>query len=138
MWDRPGAMDRWVAHEYATINASLVTAKKSLAALLREAEPSCTARSGDPWPIDRGALDRLAAACGPGDAEGLRLPISLHFSVELGDGCYLTDPVAAEVLRRAESFGPAFPFRDGRMHLPVSLGVDLVSRYKGAIQQVFL
>ena len=42
------------------------------------------------------------------------------------------------MLRRLESFGPAFPFRDGRMHLPLSLGVDLVSRYRGALQQVFL
>src|SRR5881296_1278352 len=114
MWDRPGTMDRWVSHEYASLNASLVTTKKSLAALLREAEPTCTTRGGDVWPIDRTALERLEAAC------------------------YLTDPVAGEVLRRAESFGPAFPFRDGRMHLPLSLGVDLISRYKGAIQQVFL
>ncbi len=53
-------------------------------------------------------------------------------------GCYVADGVAAEVLRRAESFGAAFPFRGGRMHLPASLGVDLVSRYRGAIQQVFL
>jgi uncharacterized protein (UPF0216 family) len=138
MWDRPGTMDRWVAHEYASLNASLVTAKKSLAALLREADPSCTTRGGDPWPIDRGPLDRLAAACGAGEAESLRLPVSLHFSTDLGDACYVTDPLAAEVLRRAESFGPAFPFREGRMLLPVSLGVDLISRYKGAIQQVFL
>ena len=131
-------MDRWVAHEYASLNAPLVAAKKSLAALLREADPSCTDRAGDPWPMDRSALDRLAAACGPGDAEGLRLPISLHFSSEFGNECYLTDPVAAEVLRRAEGFGPAFPFREGRMVLPASLGVDLVSRYGGAIQRVFL
>ncbi len=52
--------------------------------------------------------------------------------------CYVTDPVAAEALRRAEGFGPAFPYRDGRMYLPVSLGVDLVSRYGGALQGVFL
>src|SRR5206468_3681133 len=50
----------------------------------------------------------------------------------------LKDALAAEVLRRVESFGPAFPFREGRMVLPASLGVDLVSRFKGAIQQVFL
>ena len=138
MWDRPGTMDRWVSHEYASLNASLVTTKKSLAALLREAEPTCTTRGGDVWPIDRTALERLETACRPGEADLLRLPVSLHFSTDLEDACYLTDPVAGEVLRRAESFGPAFPFRDGRMHLPLSLGVDLISRYKGAIQQVFL
>ena len=35
-------------------------------------------------------------------------------------------------------FERAFPYREGRMYLPLSLGVDLVSRYRGAIQQVFL
>ena len=138
MWDRPGAMERWVAHEYASVNSSLVTKKKSLALLLQEADPSCATRDGDAWPFGRAALDRLSAACRPGDAEALRLPISLHFSPDLPDECYLTDPIAADVLRKAESFGPAFPFREGRMHLPASLGVDLISRYKGAIQQVFL
>jgi len=48
MWERPGTMDRWVGHEYASLNASLVTTKKSLATLLTEAEPSCTTRAGDP------------------------------------------------------------------------------------------
>ena len=138
MWDRPGTMDRWVSHEYASLNASLVTTKKSLSTLLAEAEPSCTTRAGDPWPIERVALQRLEAACRPGDADALRVPISLHFHTELEDACYLTDPVAGEVLRRAESFGPAFPFREGKMHVPLRLGVDLISRYKGAIQQVFL
>ena len=138
MWGDPGSVDRWMERESRTLNAALVTSKKSLAALLREDRPSCRTREGEEWPIDRGALERLAAACDPGDAEALRLPIALHFSSELEDACYLTDEIAAAVLRRAEAFGPAFPFREGRMHLPASLGVDLVSRYRGAIQQVFL
>jgi uncharacterized protein (UPF0216 family) len=120
------------------MNAGLVTAKKSLAALLREERPSCRTRDGDEWPIDRGALERMSAASEPGEEDALRLPITLHFASDLEDSCYLVDDVAAAVLRRAEGFGPAFPFREGRMYLPLSLGIDLVSRYKGAIQQVFL
>src|SRR3989442_15548387 len=110
MWDRPGTMDGWVGHEYASLNASLVTTKKSLATLLTEAEPSCTTRAGDPWPIERGALQRLEAACRPGDADSLRLPISLHFHTELEVASYRTASAAWRGLPRAESCGPAFPF----------------------------
>jgi uncharacterized protein (UPF0216 family) len=138
MWGEPGFIERWTERESRSLNAGLVTKKKSLAELLREPAPACTTREGGPWPIDRGALERLAAGCGPTEAEALRLPISIHFSGDLADACYVTDPVAAAALRRAESFGPAFPFREGRMYLPLSLGVDLVSRYGGAIQRVFL
>ncbi|TLZ58052.1 MAG: DUF61 family protein [Methanobacteriota archaeon] len=138
MWGEPGSVDRWVERESRNLNASLVTAKKSLETLLREERPSCRTRDGEEWPIDREGLERLAAACDPGEAEALRLPLAVHFSSDLSDACYITDGIAATVLRRAEGFGPAYPFREGRMYLPLSLGVDLVSRYKGAIQQVFL
>jgi len=134
----PGFVDRWMEREGRNLNAGLVTAKKSLAALLQEERPACRTREGDEWPIDRRALERLSVAARPGEAEALRLPIALHFASDLEDSCYLTDDVAAAVLRKAEGFGPAFPFREGRMYVPLSLGVDLVSRYKGAIQQVFL
>jgi len=88
--------------------------------------------------MDKAVLVRLSGSVEQGESDALRLPITLLFASDLEDACYLTDEVAAAVLRRAEGFGPAFPFREGRMVLPASLGVDLVSRYKGAIQQVFL
>ena len=138
MWGDSGSIERWMERESRNLNAGLVTAKRSLAALLPEERPSCRTREGDEWPIDRGVLERLSAAVGPGEAEGLRLPIALHFASDLEDSCVVTDAVAAAVLRKVEGFGAAFPFREGRMLLPASLGVDLVSRYKGAIQQVFL
>ena len=134
----PGSVDRWMERESRNLNAGLVTARKRLADLLRETTPMCRTRDGTEWPIDREALARMAAACRPGETEDLRLPIALHFSSDLEDACYITDALAGEVLRRAERFGLAYPFRDGRMHLHASLGVDLVSRYKGAIQHVFL
>ena len=138
MWGDFGSIDRWMERESRNLNAGLVTAKKSLAALLREERPSCRTREGDEWPFDRGVLERLSAAAGAGEADALRLPIALHFASDLENECYVADEIAAAVLRRAEGFGPAFPFREGRMVLPASLGVDLVSRYGGAIQQVFL
>src|SRR3990170_3659841 len=94
VWREPGFVDRWTEREARTLNADLVTARKSLSHLLAETAPACVTRGGDPWPIDRAVLERIAARCGPGEAEALRLPIRLHFSGELEDACYLTDPVA--------------------------------------------
>jgi len=138
MWERPGATDRWVEHEYASLNRGLVTKKKSLRALREEPTPACTARDGTPWSFDSAVLDRLAAHCAKSEAEDLMLPIAIHVSADLPDVGYVRDPLGAAVLRRTEAFGAAFPYREGRMYLPLSLAIDLISRYKGALQQVFL
>lgn len=138
MWERPGTTDRWVEHEYASLNRGLVTKKKSLRALREEPIPVCTARDGTPWSFDAAVLDRLAAHCTKLEAEELMLPISVHVSADLPDVGYVPDPLGAAVLRSTEGFGAAFPYRDGRMYLPLSLAIDLISRYKGALQQVFL
>ena len=60
MWGDPGFLDRWMEREGQTMNAGLVTAKKSLAALLREGSPSCRTRDGDERPIDRARARYLA------------------------------------------------------------------------------
>ena len=135
---RDGSAAKWLEHEYRGLNAGFVVRTRSLRELLADPEPSCTSREGDSVPIDREALERLAAACRPGEQESLKIPITIRFSSELADVCFVTDPLAAKVLRRAESFGRAYPFREGRMYLPLSLGVDLVSRYGGALQALFL
>lgn len=133
-----GSAAKWLEHEYRGLNAGFVVRTRTLRELLADPEPSCTSREGDLVPIDRKALERLAAACRPGDEETLKIPITIRFSSDLADVCFVTDPLAAEVLRRAEGFAAAYPFRDGRMYLPLSLGVDLVSRYGGALQALFL
>jgi len=133
-----GSAAKWIEHEARGLNAGFVVRTRSLRELLADPEPACTSRDGERMPIDRDALRRLAAASRPEDEDVLRLPITIRFSSELSDACFLTDPIAAEVVRRAEGFGAAYPFRDGRMYLPLSLGVDLVSRYGGALQGLFL
>ncbi len=135
---REGSVAKWIEHEYRGLNAGYVVRTRSLRDLLAEADPSCTSREGERIPIDRAALGRLASACEHGADGALQIPITVRFSADLEDACFVTDPLASEVLRRAEGFGPAYPFRDGRMYLPLSLGVDLVSRYGGALQSVFL
>ena len=132
-----GAVDRWITLELGRINAGLVIARKTLAQLRAETRPSCATREGEEHGFDRAALDRLASALTPKEAETLRLPITLFATGELQEHVYVSDELAAKALRSLEKFGRAFPFRDGRMYLPHSLAVDLVHRSGGTLQLVF-
>lgn len=132
-----GGIDRWVSFELGRLNAGLVVEKKSLARLLGEPRPSCRTREGQEHTFDRCVLDRLAAALTGQDAEALRLPMTLLVAADVQDSAYLTDPLAAKALRSLESFGAAFPYRDGRMYLPNSLAIDIVRRFGGAVQLAF-
>ena len=133
----PGGIDRWISFELGRLNAGLVTEKKRLAQLRGEALPACRTREGDVHEFDRAALERLASALEPAEREALRLPITLFVSGDLEDTVYLTDPLAAKALRTTEGFGAAYPYRDGRMHLPHALAVDLVRRSGGTLQLAF-
>ncbi len=133
----PGGVDRWISFELGRLNAGLVVEKKSLAALLLETRPSCPTRDGTDHVFERPALERLAAALEPSEQAALRLPITLFAGGDQEDSVYLTEEVAAKALRAREGFGPAFPYREGRMYLPQSLAVDLVSRSGGTVQIAF-
>ncbi len=133
----PGAIDRWISLELGRINAGLVVERKSLAKLRAEERPSCTTREGGTHSFDRAALDRLASVLTAAEAESLRLPITMFATGDLEDHVYLSEELAARALRTLEKFGAAFPFRDGRMHLPHSLAVDLVHRSGGTVQLAF-
>ena len=56
----------------------------------------------------------------------------------LRDDASLIDALAAEILRRLEGWGAAYPYRDGKVWLPQSLAVDLLLRYGGALQRLML
>jgi len=133
----PGAIDRWISLELGRINAGLVVERKSLARLRAEARPACVTREGGEHPFDREALDRLAAALTPAEAEALRLPITLFATGEPEDHVYVSEELPAKALRAVEKYGAAFPFRGGRMYLPHSLAVDLVRRSGGTVQLAF-
>lgn len=133
----PGAIDRWISLELGRINAGLVVERKSLARLLREEHPECVTREGAPHAFDRAALERLAAVLTAAEAEALRLPITLFAAGDLEEHVYVAEEVAAKALRAVERFGAAFPFREGRMHLPHSLAVDVVHRGGGTVQLAF-
>ena len=133
----PGAWDRWVSLELGRLNAGLVVERKSLAHLLQEAEPACRDREGADHPFDPAALRRFARALTAQEAETLRLPVTVFVTGDLEDSVYIAEELAAKALRATENFGPAFPFRGGRMYLPHSLAVDLVRRSGGTLQLAF-
>lgn len=125
---------RW---EFDKLNAGVVTRPRPLRALLEDPNARLETRDGVPYEVERTALERLAAACTPEERERLRLPVTLHFPAD-ADSAYVLDELAAGVLRRLEGWGPAYPFRDGKIWLPQSLAVDMLLRYGGALQRLML
>ncbi len=133
----PGALDRWISLELGRLNAGLVVERKTLAALLAEAQPACRTREGDDYPFDPDALRRLAEALTREEADGLRLPITVFVTGDAEDTAYVGEELAAKALHATEGYGAAFPFRGGRMYLPASLAVDLVRHSGGTVQLAF-
>ena len=133
----PGGIDRWISLELGRLNAGLVVERKTLTALLAEPAPSCPTREGDEHPFDPAALRRLAGVLGQEEANALRLPITVFATGDLEDAAYVSEELGAMALRAVEGFGPAFPYRGGRMHLPHSLAVDLVRHSGGTLQLAF-
>lgn len=134
----PDRVDVWMRWEFNTLNAGAVLRPMSLRALLEDPATTLQTRDGGPYHIDRDVLVRLASVCSGAEKERLRLPVTIHFSADVGDSAYVSDSLAAEVLRRLEGWGPAYPFREGRMWIPNSLATDLILRYGGALQRLML
>ena len=126
-------IDVWMRWEFDKLNAGVVIHPKSLRSLLSRRE-ELRSREGDVHDIDPAVLERFARACTPSEQERLRLPVTLHFSGDVTDSAYVVDELGAEVLHRLEGWGDAYRFREGRMWLPQSLAVDLMSRYSGALR----
>ncbi len=128
--------DKWTEFELARVNRGLVARKKKLSVLLKDEKPRCETRNGEPYEFDLTVLRRLSAVVSTG--EDLLLPITLHFVSHSRDSCYISDEIAAAVLRKLEEFGEAYPYHDGRMWLPNSLAYTLIQKYPTAIQGLFL
>ena len=125
---------RW---EFDRLNAGLVAHPRTVQALLDDPTALRT-KDGEPYSIDRAALERLAACCTGDERARFRIPITLHFSADVADSAYVIDALAAEILHRLEGWGPAYPYREGKMWMPQSLAIDLVLRYGGALQRLLL
>lgn len=69
---RPGSVDKWWEFEVKRVNTGLVSRRKHLSALLKEAKPHCVTRDGETHEFDIEVLRRIAAATREG--EELLLP----------------------------------------------------------------
>ena len=128
--------DVWMRWEFEKLNAGIVTRTRSLTALLEK--PTLETREGETLQLDRGVLERFAAACTPRERDRLRVPITIHFSTEVSDSAYVIDERGADVLHRLEGWGDAYPYRDGKMWIPASLAVDLLLRFEGVLQRLMM
>lgn len=129
---------KWFEHEMTTVHKGLVTRKKSLQSLLEMDGPYCLTREEERHVFDKGILVKLAASIPREKHPQLKLPITLSFDLKVRNECYIADEIAAEAIRELEGYGRVYQFRDGKMWLPYSIGMELIRKYKGAIQQLFL
>ncbi|MFQ6059782.1 MAG: DUF61 family protein [Thermoplasmata archaeon] len=131
-------MKKWFEYEMSTVHRGLVTRKKSLESLLKMENPYCLTRVGERHVFDKEILRKLAETIPRERWSSLKLPITLNFDLKMENECYIADEVAAEAIRKLEGYGRVYQFKDGKMWLPYSLGMELIRKYKGAIQQLFL
>ncbi len=129
---------RWFEHEISTVHKGLVTRRKSLKSLLKMDDPHCLTREGQRHVFDKEVLNDLAEATPREKHSTLMLPITLSFDLKVRNECYISDEIAAQTLRGVEGYDRVYPFRNGKMWLPHSIGMELIRKYKGAIQQLFL
>ncbi len=86
--------------------------------------------------FDREVLSKFGDEASPEERRRLRLPVTLRFHADLEDQASLDDEVAAEILRRLEGFGSAYPFRDGKMWIPYSLAIQMLVGYPTVFQTI--
>jgi uncharacterized protein (UPF0216 family) len=129
---------KWFEYEMTTVHKGLVTRKKSLQSLLEMDEPYCLTREEEMHVFDKDILVKLASSIPKGKHPQLKLPITLSFDLKVRNECYIADEIAAEAIRELEGYERVYQFRDGKMWLPYSIGMELIRKYKGAIQQLFL
>ncbi len=132
------ALDRYMSHTMRSLHAGLVGKRRALQELLAEADPKTVTVEGEAYHYDPEEVRRWAAAATPEEGARLRLPLILRFDLNLADICFIDDEVGGEILRRMEGFGRAYTFREGRMYLPYSLGLELLMKYPTTLQRVFL
>lgn len=136
MYDERG-LEGWMGRTLKSLHSGFVTRRKSLASLLSEGRPALIQQDGGELPVDRSELERWAGVANRGELDRLKLPVTLNFDTEIGDSCFIDDRVAGDIIRRMENFGNAYQWREGRMWLPYSLGIELLGRYPTTMQRLF-
>jgi uncharacterized protein (UPF0216 family) len=122
--------------ELSNIHSGMVTRKIPLKKLLEMENPACTTKDGDEYHFDRKVLEMIGKHLPAHRHTELKLPVNVHFDMKVENQCYITDAVAAEVIRELENFGEAYRFRDGKMWIPESIALDIFRKYPTAFQRV--
>ena len=131
-------MKKWLSHEVKGMHDGLVAKRKSLEVLLKEEKPSCRTRDKKDYTFDKEILQMISKVLPKEKHPDLLLPINVYLDMKLEDQVYVEDELAAQVLRKLEGYERAYRYIDGKMWLPLSLVVELLSKYKTALQMVFL
>lgn len=131
-----GAFRRWMRFESDTLHSGLVTQRRPLADLLREAAPKAQARGGEHL-FDPRELARLAAKVPLELRYALRLPMHLYADSEVGDAVYVQDAAAAEALALL-GIPLGTPDAQGRAWFGRALGLEVLRDWPTCAQLVYL
>jgi uncharacterized protein (UPF0216 family) len=138
MFPEDGRSRKWMELELRRLHGGLVVKRRRLAELLKEERPACETRDGDKHLFDRSVLERLASVLTPEEQRRLRLPITIHFSMEMKDQCHLDSELGARAFKVLEGIEKAYPYRNGKMWIPHSLAMDWMRRYPTVFQATFI
>lgn len=131
-----GVFRRWMRFELDTLHSGLVTQRRPLADLLREARPSAPARGGA-HAFEPAELQRLAAKLPTELHFSVRLPFQLYVDTELEDSLVVQDRAAAEALA-VLGFVHVEPDTQGRVWLARAVGLQLLRDWPTCAQFVYL
>jgi uncharacterized protein (UPF0216 family) len=120
------------------MHSGLVIKRKTLDKLLKEERPACSTRDGNEHLFDEDVLSRMGESLEPEQHSRLLLPINVFIDMKVKNQCYVEDEVAATALRKFEGYDRAYRFIEGKMWLPLSITVELLGKYKGALQLIYL
>ena len=129
---------KWMGHEAKRLNSSIAITKRTVAALLDQREPQYQTRDGNMVTIDPASLAAIAEGFDAEERHTVKIPIDVIIDTSLENDAHLSVKPVARALRWLEGFGEAYRYREGKMHLPLPIALELVSKYRGLFQIVFL
>jgi hypothetical protein len=130
-------LTRWMGMEIARINDGVVSARKSLAALLSEENPKAVTRGGGEYRFSREILAALGERL-PGEIrKALRLPILFFLDMDVRDSCYLADEAAVEALRILGDLGEGRRLSRGKLWVARAIAYAIARKYPTTVQFVF-
>jgi Uncharacterized protein conserved in archaea len=129
-------MMRWMQQEIRRMNASVVTARKTLGTLCKEESPSAKTRGGGEHVFNRKILRLLQEQTPPGLVDRLQLPILFYLDMDVPDAAYLTDEIAVKVLQVLGEISLLRIPREGRIWVSRPIAYAILRKYPTLIQVV--